>query len=98
MLGVSLQIIESPAACTYERVRTYPKRRAKSARHWARMDKKWLKRYGMRAKPTAYLIDTPGVFDLDGGQALVVHPILAPQYLEAINSAFPLANSVDNFL
>lgn len=72
-------IIDSTAACTYVRRRTYAKRRAKSLRHWARMDKKYLKRYGMRAEPHAYMM----------GDTLIVHPILAPQYRAAVNNAFP---------
>lgn len=53
-----MRIIETTAACTHERVRTYAKRRAKSPRHWARMDKKYLKRYGTAPKPTMYVMDT----------------------------------------
>lgn len=78
-----LRVIESPAALFYERVRTYPKRRAKSMRHWARMDKKYLKRYGHRRIPTAYMMDTS-----PGEQVLVVHPSLATQYREAIDRVF----------
>jgi hypothetical protein len=74
-----LRIIESTAACAYVRNRVYARRRAKSPRHWARMDKKYLKRFGQRLEPQAYLL----------GDTLVVHPILAPQYRAAINNAFP---------
>lgn len=78
--GVPLRIVESTAACTYTQRRVYAKRRAHSPRHHARINKKWLKRWGMRAEPMAYLL---------GGETLIVHPILAPGYRRAIQDAFP---------
>lgn len=69
MIAFGMKIIESTAACQYTRVRTYAKRRAKSPRHWARMDKKYLKRYGMRVEPGCYQM----------GDTLVVHPALIPE-------------------
>lgn len=87
--GVPLRIIESTAACTYVPRRTYAKRRAHSPRHHARMNKKWLKRYGVRAEPTAYWMDTSYLLGVDGGKTLVVHPTLAARYCGAINKMFP---------
>ena len=86
--GVSIRILESPAACTYRRARTYPKRRAKSKRHWARMDKKYAKRYGTIMEPQAYAM----------GDTIVVHPLLAPSYRAAINNAFKPADPRENRL
>lgn len=83
LLGsMRLRIVESTAACTYVRKRVYAKRRARSPRHWARMDKKYLKRYGMRMEPRAYML----------GETLVVHPVLAQQYRAAINEVFKPVN------
>lgn len=68
-----LRVVESTAACQYVRVRTYAKRRAKSARHWYRMDKKYRKRYGLRAEPTAYVM----------GDLLIIHPLLSHVYIDS---------------
>lgn len=69
MIAFGMQVIESTVACQYVRARTYAKRRAKSPRHWARMDKKYLKRYGMRAEPGCYQM----------GNTFIVHPSLMPE-------------------
>ena len=74
-----MRIVESPAACTYERVRKYPRSHAKSPRHFARMDKKWAKRYGTKMVPAAYPL---------GDGVLVVHPMLAAEYRRAIKQTF----------
>jgi hypothetical protein len=89
---LGMRFIESPAACTYERVRTYPKRRAKNASHLRRMNNKWLRRYGMRAVPQAYML---------GEDTLVVHPALANEYRMAVNQMLDnqrFASYVDNFI
>jgi len=78
MIGTPLRIVETTAACTYERARTYPKRRAKNASHLRRMNNKWLRRYGMTMRPAAYMM----------GDTLIVHPILAPEYRAAIKATF----------
>jgi hypothetical protein len=67
-----LRIIESPAAVRRERVKTYPKRKAKSDSHWARMDKKWMKRYGFREVPCMYMFQANR--DLHTPAAALVHP------------------------
>jgi hypothetical protein len=67
-----IRIVYSTAACTYERNRTYAKRRAKSAAHWRRMDKKYLKRYGQRSVPAMFTMQA----GLVSGPTLVVHPAL----------------------
>lgn len=65
-------------------VRTYAKCRAKSESHWRRMNKKWLKRYGITWLPTAYQMDL-------GHQIwIIVHPTLTREYQAAINAHFPL--------
>ena len=68
-LLVGMRVVQTSTACEYVRVRTYAKRRARSKRHWARMDKKWLKRFGLRAEPRAYQM----------GDVLFVHPLLMPE-------------------
>jgi hypothetical protein len=70
-----LKIVESTAACRYVRQRTYAKRRSKSPAHWRRMDKKYLKRYGMI--PECYqMFDT-----------WVVHPMLAADLRNTLKTA-----------
>jgi hypothetical protein len=79
-----LRLIEDPiAALPGPPVRTYPKRKARSDRHWRRMNKKWLKRYGITWVPTAYQMD------LGWEILIIVHPALAPEYRAAIDKAFP---------
>jgi hypothetical protein len=76
-----IRIIESEFA-TREggRVKTYPKRKAKSESHWRRMDKKWRKRYGFARVPCMYRMKTPlWAFGADAGEYLVVHPSLVAQ-------------------
>lgn len=87
--GIPLCIIESTAACTYIQRRVYAKRRARSPRHHARINKKWLKRYGLRAEPNAYWLDTSYLLGVDGGKTLVVHPTLAPLYRQALARLYP---------
>jgi hypothetical protein len=99
MIGTPLRIVESTAACAYERVRTYPKRRAKSPRHWARMDKKYLKRYGQRLVPIVYLMDTSFfAFGMRDTQVLVVHPSLASQCRKMIDETFKPVDARGNRL
>ena len=75
----SFKLVKTDAALRYVRVRVYPKRRAKSRRHWQRMDKKWRKRYGHRAIPTVY--HAP---DGRGNVLLVAHPTLYHEYARAL--------------
>lgn len=76
-MSFGMRVIESTAACTYVRNRTYAKRRAKSPRHWQRMDKKYLKRYGMRTVPQCYQM----------GDNLIVHPSLMSEIRRATTVA-----------
>ena len=82
--GPRLRLIEDPiAALPGPPVRAYPKRRARSDRHWRRMNKKWLKRYGITWLPTAWQMD------LGHEVLIIVHPALAPEYRAAIDKHFP---------
>ena len=67
-----IRIIESPAAVRRERVKTYPKRKARTPAHWARMEKKWRKRYGFREVPQIYMFQANR--DLHMPAAALVHP------------------------
>ncbi len=74
------ELIESVYATEQgPRIRTYPRRRAKSDRHWRRMDKKWMKRYGFHPPiPTSYQFESA-----EFGRSklmVVVHPILLDQW------------------
>lgn len=76
------EIRESDMALQRSQAKTYPKRRAKSASHLRRMNKKWLKRYGYKYAPGAFLMDTSalslgfGDGAPYGRQILFVHPSL----------------------
>lgn len=74
-----IRVIESLAAVERVRARVYPKRKAKSTRHWLRMDKKWRKRFGFREKPCMYKTGGEIV-----GEAFIVHPALMPQLRAAL--------------
>jgi hypothetical protein len=73
-------IIESVGAVTRERVRVYPKRKTQSPRHWRRMDKKFLKRYGHSLKPAMFKM----AGGIAGRDTFVVHPALMPQIRAAL--------------
>jgi hypothetical protein len=82
-----VRIIES-WACTEQgdRVKRYPRRKAKSVSHWHRMDKKWLKRYGYQRVPCIYEINVPTWF-YDGAPTMttfMVHPTLAAKLRHAL--------------
>lgn len=84
--GPRVRLMVTPAATVQgPRIRTYAKRRAKSPRHWARMDKKYLKRYGFRRLPTAYQAQG-GLFGR-GELVIFVHPALEAEYRQAIRQA-----------
>lgn len=78
-------MVTTAATMQGPRVRTYAKRRAKSPRHWARMDKKYLKRYGFQSLPTAYQAQG-GLFGA-GELVIFVHPALEREYRNAIRQA-----------
>jgi len=81
-----VRIYETEAAVRIgPRARVYPRRRAKSDRHWRRMDKKWQKRYGFQMLPTAYEAQC----DLFGRPeiSIFVHPALAGEYRAALKAA-----------
>ena len=76
------RLVSSPNAVKRgPRVRTYAKRRAKSFRHWQRVDKKWRKRWGYKTLPAAYQMPSG-----TGDVLLVVHPILYPEYAKAMRA------------
>lgn len=82
-----VRILYSDSATSRGRTRTYAKRRAKSARHWRRMDKKYLKRYGYNMVPDAYQL----------GDTLIVHPALKAQ-IEATFKEVSARSALDNWL
>lgn len=82
----SVRIYETESAVRNgPRTRVYPRRRAKSERHWRRMDKKWTKRYGFQMLPTAYEAQC----DIFGRPeiSIFVHPALAGEYRNALKAA-----------
>lgn len=79
-----VRIYYSTAAAEQVRNRTYSKRRAKSLRHWTRMDKKYRKRYGFHAVPAIYRM----------GDVFVVHPALKSQVESMFVEHSPLSNRI----
>jgi hypothetical protein len=86
-----IRIIETPAAVRRERVKKYPKRKGKTPAHWARMDKKWMKRCGFREVPCMYMLQANR--DLHTPAAALVHPSHAA-LLRNLKSATPTLASV----
>jgi hypothetical protein len=79
-----IKMFVSDAAGEVRQRRPYPKRRAKSAIHHRRMQKKWLKRYGTYIKPAMYWVQHPMA---PGGKLLVVHPALLPELRASCKNA-----------
>lgn len=71
-IGPRIRVFESTGAVRRDRVKTYPKRKAKTPAHWARMDKKWRKRYGFREVPQMYIMQACPEMGTTGG--VLVHP------------------------
>lgn len=81
MIVGGIPIIQSLGAVERVRNRRYPKRKAKSVRHWQRMDKKYAKRFGYFDKPCMYRM-AGGAF---GRETFVVHPALMSQLRAALS-------------
>jgi hypothetical protein len=93
MFAQGIKIIESAAAMkeTTERVRKYPRRKARTEAHWRRMDKKWRKRYGFKREACMYWMQNPlGLyperFGRHGERVLIVHPSLMSQVRSALRT------------
>lgn len=81
MILNGMRVHVSVVACTYRQARVYARRRAKSKAHRARMNKKWLKRYGQKIIPQVFQV----------GNDLFVHPLLMPE-IRALTKEMPGAN------
>lgn len=57
LLRGSVKVVESQYAVRKVPVRQHKKRRNQSATYHARIQKKWVKRFGMKEEPCAYVID-----------------------------------------
>lgn len=67
----ALTIREHPLATQAKPIRIHKRRRNQSAAYHARIQKKWINRFGMCKEPCAYQLDG-GQFGM--GSVLVVHP------------------------
>jgi hypothetical protein len=67
----ALRVVESPLTQREVPIKVHKRRRNHSARYHARIQKKWLKRYGMKPEICAYVLDG-GAYGL--GSTLVLHP------------------------
>jgi hypothetical protein len=85
--GGALQVRESQYATMTEPTRTHKKRRNQSEAYHRRVRKKWVKRWGTKQVPCAYLIDN-GVLGLPG-RTLVAHP----QHIAALRNLGPNAEA-----
>ena len=85
--GPLANVIESRFAETTEPVRKHRKRRNQSESYHRRVQKKWVKRWGTKQVPCAYLIDNAA---LGGrGRTLVAHP----QHMAALRNLWPNVQS-----
>lgn len=86
MFAQGIKIVQSDLAMkeTTERVRAYPRRKARTPAHWRRMDKKWRKRYGFKRVACMYWMDTSLMFGRRGERVLVCHPSLMAQVRSAL--------------
>lgn len=88
--GGALQVRESQYATRTEPARMHKKRRNQSSAYHRRVQKKWVKRWGTKQVPCAYLIDN-GVLGLPGS-TLVAHP----QYVAELRNFGPNADVTGN--
>lgn len=80
-----MRIVESTFALkdTDVPVRQHRRRRWMSERYHARIQKKWLKRFGTVREPCMYVMN-PQAVGLLGGKTLICHPALMPQLRDAL--------------
>lgn len=62
----------------------FPRRKAKTEAHFRRMNKKWLRRYGIIREPAMYWMDTSLVGGPD--RVLVCHPVLYAKVRAAVSA------------
>ena len=81
--GIAVQT--SHMATTTEPNKVHKRRRGQTKAYHARIQKKWNKRFGTQQVPGAYLIDgrAIGLFGVDFGKTLVVHPSLTAKLRRA---------------
>lgn len=72
-----IRVRQSPLAVNVEPVRRHRQRRGQSATYHRRVQKKWLKRFGKKEVPCAYVIDA----GLACGKTLIVHPSMMERLL-----------------
>lgn len=77
---IGMPVIENPSAMTSVPVRVHRRRRNQSEAYHRRVQKKWLKRFGMRHVPAAYFCNAEAIapWAYPGGM-LVCHPMIAAQ-------------------
>lgn len=82
MILAGIRVIESVSAVTTAQTRRYPKRKAKTLAHGRRMNKKWLKRYGLTHTPAMFRIRQPSLLSPLGEEVIVAHPAMMAQLRE----------------
>lgn len=71
---------ESWVAVLHAPRRTHRHRKNQSLAYHKRVQKKWLKRFGAKEVPTAYMLDTSALAPWAArGRILVCHPVIADQ-------------------
>lgn len=76
-------VVSSPFAVFQPRAKAHIRRRGQSEQYHKRVDKKWLKRYGLaEAKPGAYIVDMPkiGSNGVTAGTTLIIHEHLLDEF------------------
>lgn len=72
-----MEIVVSEFAKTTVPVRKHKKRRNQSKAYHLRVQKKWLKRWGTKTVPSAYVFNRSALGFGQQGEVMVVHPSLA---------------------
>ncbi len=79
------RVRESPYAMQTVPARVHKKRRNQSDAYHQRVQKKWVKRWGTKQVPGAYMIDAAAIGG--SGKILVVHPALGMAALESLDKS-----------
>jgi hypothetical protein len=79
---------ESLLAVSTVPVRRHRKRRNQTAQYHARVQKKWVKRFGQKKVPSAFVMDLRAM-GLGWGKAIYAHPDIVRELRRAAGRAYP---------
>lgn len=82
------EIQENPMIGTLEPKRLHRKRHGQSRAYHARVQKKWMKRFGTWLKPGAVIIDREAA-GIGQGKLIVAHPVVAAEIRKRFQESAP---------